>query len=208
MSDTDLEPIADDWSMIDAPEPVDLDPVAVNRKLRALGHAQRRLNEYDAAAMDELDELDGEYRAKRLEMEDRLMRGRVPLAASRDHLHTLLELVGRARIEADPGESTWTLPGGRLAVAGGGIEKEWGSDDDLLAWATKHCPDAVNDPKPATVDKNKVWAAIKDAAVKEEWGRQAPATDDGTVTLKGSTVPIRVKPKPRTVTPEPDLDAL
>lgn len=200
----DIEP-ADDWSVIDAPEPLDLDPVAVNKKLRALGHCQRRLDEYDAAAAAELADIDAAHAAERTELVDQIMRVREPLAESRDHLARILELTGRARIAADPGEGTWTLPGGRLEVGGGGIAKEWGSDADLLAWAQKYCPDAVNEPKPATVDKNKVWAAVKDAAVKDDHGRQAPASDDGTVWVSGEVVPLIVKPKERTVTPVPDL---
>lgn len=204
----DLEPITDDWSMIDAPEPVDVDPIKVARTLRALGHRTKDLNDFDATADDQRAELAAEYDQKRAELEDNIARTRQPLVETVGHLTRRLELTGLARLAADPGAPTWTLSGGKLVVGGGGIEKEWGTDDELLAWAQKHCPDAVNEPKPATVDKTKVWAAIKDAAVKTEHGRQAPATDDGTVTIDGATVPLIVKPKPRTVTPEPDLDAL
>jgi hypothetical protein len=202
----EIEPLVDDRSMIDAPEPVDLDPVAVGRMLRACAHRTRDLRDYDATADDERAEMTARHDAERRELEDRLTRNRQPLVETVGYLERRLELTGLARLAADPGAPTWTLNGGKLVVGGGGIEKEWGSEDDLREFAAVHCPEALT-PQPDKVVKAAIWAFIKDDAVKTQHGRQAPATKDGTVTVDGDTVPIRIVAKPRTITVEPDLDA-
>lgn len=188
-------------------EPIDLDPAKVNRTLKALAYKQRDLDEYDAAAADERAELHARHTREASELEDRIGRDRAPLAEAVGVLTRKLELVGHARIAADPGSRTWTLPAGRIAVGGGGVEKVWQDEAAVIAWAEKNCPDAL-EPQPKKLNKNKLWEAVKDSAVVERHKRQAPANPDGSVVYKGKPVPgLLVREKDRTVTPDPNLDA-
>jgi len=197
----------DEWSLIEA-EPVDLDPDRVNRTLKALAYKQRDLDEYDTAAEGERREQAERHAAERAELEDRITRGRSPLVESVAVLERKLQMVGHARLAADPGASTWKLPAGRIEIGGGGIEKEWGDEEALREWAKEHAPEAL-EPQPDKLNKNKLWEALKAHAVREEHKRQAPAREDGTVVIDGEVVPgITVKAKDRTVTPAPIKDAV
>jgi hypothetical protein len=206
MTDTALEQAQDEWVELEA-EPIDLDPAKVNRTLKALAYKQRDLNEYDLAADDERRELAARHAAESAELEDRIQRDRAPLVEAVGVLTRKLELVGHARLAADPGARTWTLPAGRIAVGGGGVEKVWQDEAAVIAWAEQHCPDALEE-QPKKLNKNKLWEAVKAAAVVEKHGRQAPANDNGSIVVDGKPVPgLVVREKDRTVSPVANLDA-